>query len=460
MLTISKALSASQAATYHAKEFANADQRYYSQDENVRGEWQGKLAEQWSVQGAVEGEHFERLAQGQHPHTGDQLVRHRLPFEYQGKDGKAIKSTEHRAGWDATFSAPKSVSLTALVGGDLRVREAHRESVRAALDELERYVQARIGGNNPAETTGKFIVAKFEHDTARPVDGYAAPQLHTHAVIFNVTERENGQRALQERELFKSQAFVTAVYQSELTFRLRQLGYEIEAGRSGAPEIKGYSREYLEASSPRSQQIREHLESRGLKGHESAEIAAHHTRDKKQLLSQAEVLALHRELAAQHGNQAAQIIQEAEQRRTEQRHDPHRQMRAAQEGVTFSRDKHFEREAVTDERTLLRDAMRRSMGEAPFADVQTDYRQRHAQGEFIDRAMPNSLTRLVTTEETLAAERQILDQMRQGRRYGENRIAMAAPERIATERGAGSSCKPGQDHGHSGNGRDRKDHFS
>jgi conjugative relaxase-like TrwC/TraI family protein len=415
MLTISKALSASQAATYHAKEFANADQRYYSQDQNVRGEWQGKLAERWGVQGAVEGEHFERLAQGQHPQTADQLVRHRLPFEYKGQDGKTVKSTEHRAGWDATFSAPKSVSLTALVGGDLRVREAHRESVRVALDELERYVQARIGGNNPAETTGKFIVAKFEHDTARPVGGYAAPQLHTHAVIFNVTERADGQsRALQPHELFKSQAFVTAVYQSELTFRLRQLGYEIEAGRSGAPEIKGYSWEYLEASSPRSQQIRKHLESRGLKGHESAEIAAHQTRDKKQLLSQAEVLALHRELAAQHGNQAERIIREAEQRRAEQDHDPQRQIKAAQEGVTFSRDKHFEREAVTDERTLLRDAMRRSMGEAPFADVQANYRQRHAQGEFIDRATPNSLTRLVTTEETLAAERQIIDQMREG----------------------------------------------
>ena len=138
---------------------------------------------------------------------------------------------EHRAGWDATFSAPKSVSLTALVGGDERVREAHRESVHVALDELEHYTQARIGGNHPAETTGKFVAAKFEHDTARPVDGYAAPQLHTHVVIFNMTERDDGEtRALQERGLFQSQQFATAIYQSELTYRLRNLGYEIEPG--------------------------------------------------------------------------------------------------------------------------------------------------------------------------------------------------------------------------------------
>ena len=120
------------------------------------------------------------------------------------------------------------------------------------LDELERYTQARIGGNNPAEKTGKFIAAKFEHDTARPVDGYAAPQLHTHAVIFNVTERADGStRAVAGAELsLNASNYATAVYQSALTYQLRNLGYEIEAGKSGAPEIKGYSQEYLDASSP------------------------------------------------------------------------------------------------------------------------------------------------------------------------------------------------------------------
>jgi conjugative relaxase-like TrwC/TraI family protein len=170
------------------------------------------------------------------------MVRHRVAQEYKNVDGTTTKAVEHRAGWDATFSAPKSVSLTALVGGDDRVREAHRTAVTTALDVLERYTQARIGGNNPAESTGKFIAAKFEHDTARPVDGYAAPQLHTHAVIFNVTERADGStRALQERAFFESQQYATAVYQSALTYQLRSLGYEIESGRSGAPEIKGYA---------------------------------------------------------------------------------------------------------------------------------------------------------------------------------------------------------------------------
>src|SRR5229473_6841470 len=208
MLTISKPLSAGQAQTYHQKEFTAKEQNYWSQRGVVAGEWQGRLAGQFGIAGTVSAEDFAKLSQGQHPQTGEQLVRQRASYEYQDADGKRIKTMEHRAGWDATFSAPKSVSLTALVGGDERIREAHRESVRVALKELEPYVQARLGGNRRPETTGNAIAALFEHDSARPVNGYAAPQLHTHAVVFNVTERDNGQpRAIQPQSLFASQQF-------------------------------------------------------------------------------------------------------------------------------------------------------------------------------------------------------------------------------------------------------------
>src|SRR5579885_3312751 len=345
MLTISKALSSSQAQTCHAKEFISAEQNYWKQDGAVIGEWHGRLAERLGLSGRVSEEHFARLAEGQHPLTGEQLVRHRVVREYERNDGSKVAPVEHRAGWDATFSAPKSVSLTALVGGDDRVREAHRAAVDTALTELERYTQARLGGNRPAETTGAFAVAKFEHDTARPVDGYAAPQLHTHAVIFNVTERENGQTcALQERALFESQQFATAVYQSELTYRLRSLGYEITSGRSGAPEIKGYSQEYLDASSPRSQQIRAYLERSGFEGHEAAQIAAHSTRDSKKAVSVGEAVAAHRQLAAEFGYQAEAVVRAAQERMRHQEYNlsPERSLNRAREAVTFARDKNFE----------------------------------------------------------------------------------------------------------------------
>jgi conjugative relaxase-like TrwC/TraI family protein len=414
MLTISKPLSATQAQTYHRKEFTAKEQNYWSQRSEISGEWQGRLAENFALAGAVSADEFARLSQGQHPQTAEQLVRQRASYEYADANGKTVKTMEHRAGWDATFSAPKSVSLTALVGGDDRVRAAHRESVRIALEHLEYYAMARIGGNHPAEATAKFIAAKFEHDTARPVDGYAAPQLHTHAVIFNITERETGEyRALQPQSLFASQQFATAIYQSELTYRLRLLGYEITAGRSGAPEIKGYTQEYLDASSPRSQQIREYLERTGRNGKEAAEIAAHSTRDRKEIHSLGEVMAAHRRLAAEYGNQADTVVRVARERSQYQDPELNPQQRV-REAVTFSRDKNFEREAVVDERMIVRDALRRGMGEITYGQVRgnLDARLHSREFETVERAhMPG---RQFTTAKTIEAEQEIVRRLHQG----------------------------------------------
>ena len=419
MLTISKPLSAGQAQSYHQKEFTAKEQNYWSQQGVIAGEWQGRLAAGLGLSGAVSEEEFARLGQGKHPQSGEQLVRQRASYEYTDANGKRVKTIEHRAGWDATFSAPKSVSLTALVGGDDQVREAHRESVRTALEHLEYYTMARIGGNHSPEATARFAAAKFEHDTARPVDGYAAPQLHTHAVIFNMTERENGQyRALQPQNLFASQQFATAIYQSELTYRLRQLGYEIAAGKSGAPEIKGYTQEYLDASSPRSQQIREYLERTGRNGKEAAEIAAHSTRDRKEIHSLGEVMAAHRKLAAEDGHQAEAVVCAARERSQHRTQEVNPQQRV-RESITFSRDKNFEREAVVDERSLVRDALRRGMGEITYLQVRANLESRLASGEFQAIERLNHLPgRRLTTARTIAAEEEILRRVREG----QNRI--------------------------------------
>src|ERR1700736_4766389 len=415
MLTISKPLSAGQAQSYHAEEFRNARENYYTEADQIRGEWHGRLAEQWGLRGEVREEHFQRLSQGHHPITGEQLIRHQAAREYMNRRGEKVSAMEHRAGWDATFSAPKSVSLTALVGGDERVREAHRESVRIALDQLEHYTQARIGGNHPPETTGKFIVAKFEHDAARPVDGYVAPQLHTHAVVFNATERDNGQaRAIQPQSLFASQQFATAIYQSELTYKLRQLGYEITTGRSGAPEIKGYTQEYLDASSPRSQQIREYLERTGRSGKEAAEIAAHSTRDRKEIHSPGEVMAAHRKLAADFGNQADAVVRAA-RLRVQQQEKPANSFDRVRESLTSSRDKNFEREAVVDERALIRDGLRRGMGDVTYAQVRGNLHARIASGEFQTVERVHMPGRQLTTAKTIAAEHEIVSSVREGR---------------------------------------------
>jgi conjugative relaxase-like TrwC/TraI family protein len=433
MLTISKALSAGQARTYHAREFVSEKQNYWNSDAQVRSEWQGRLAQAWGLRGSVGAEGFARLSEGQHPESGAQLVKHQPARTYENEYGKEITSVEHRAGWDATFSAPKSVSLTALVGGDGRVRVAHRESVRVALGELERYTQARIGNIHAPETTAKFIAATFEHDTARPVDGYAAPQLHTHAVIFNMTERESGQtRALQERSLFQSQQYATSVYRSELAMRLQGLGYEIERGKHGQPEIKGYTQEYLDASSPRREQIKSHLQEIGIEGAGAAQVAAHCTRDGKEIRSPEEVLQRHRELAAQHGHQADRVVAQA--REHTQLHAPGSD-KIEQQAVTYARNHVFERSAVQDERSILQAAISRSMAQATYEQVRHEFAQRVQRGEFLavghveGRAAP-----LYTTAEMVRMEQEIIGRMQRGnQRTYSDPMLVSPPLRIAIE---------------------------
>ena len=224
---------------------------------------------------------------------------------------------------------------------------------------------------------------------------------------------------IQPHSLFASQQFATAIYQSELTYKLRQLGYEITAGRSGAPEIKGYTQEYLDASSPRSQQIRDYLERTGRSGKEAAEIAAHSTRDRKEIHSPGEVMAAHRKLAADFGHQAEAVVRAARER--SQLHEkPVNSVDRVRESLTFSRDKNFEREAVVDERALIRDGLRRGMGEITHDQVRAHLDARLASGEFriVDRqqGVPG---RQFTTAKTIEAEHEILRRMRQGQNHVE-----------------------------------------
>ena len=107
MVTISTARNAVSLSTYHEKELTNASENYYTGNARIEGEWRGRLAAKWGLSGPVSSEHFTRLSEGQHPITGEALIRHRL---------KSEKSVAHRAGWDATFSAPNVQATNASFG--------------------------------------------------------------------------------------------------------------------------------------------------------------------------------------------------------------------------------------------------------------------------------------------------------------------------------------------------------
>jgi conjugative relaxase-like TrwC/TraI family protein len=403
MLIISKPLSADQVRTYHAEEFSNARENYFTSGDRIYGQWRGHLASQWGLTGDVRTEHVDRLAEGCHPISGQQLVRHQTPRTYFNARGQKVTTMAHRAAWDAMFSAPKSVSLTALVGGDERVREAHRDSVADALERLECDVQARLHGA-AAETTGNWVAAVFEHDSARPVRGYAAPQLHTHVVFFNLTQKADGRiRPLQPRELFRSQQYMTALYGSELAGRLTVLGYEIERGNGGQPSIRGYTREYLFVSSPRSQQIQAHLARVHRSGPGPMQIAKYRTRESKVDTPHHQMRHVHRQVAVAYGDQPRHVVQAANERA--RRIEPHAPGMTAHVAVTSAMNQNLERHAVADERAVLRDALRCSMGEVTADAIRADLEQRVEAGEFIALNRKYDVpARAFTTREMVARE--------------------------------------------------------
>jgi conjugative relaxase-like TrwC/TraI family protein len=439
MMTMSRAISAGQALDYYKQEFTNSKDNYYGESGEVKGRWYGNLADEWNLKGEVTSEQYERLVAGQDPHTGEQLIRSVSAREVVDDFGKEKITSEHRAGWDATISAPKSVSLVALVGDDERVREAHRESVNETLKEFEKYMQARGGGDKPAITTGKMVAAQFEHTSSRPdrTNGYAAPQLHTHVVIFNMTQTEDGKvRSVQPLELYRSQQYATALYRAHLADKLQALGYEIRVDpRTGAPELRGFSEEYLQESSPRRKEVlneEEHMKERrereGKTVSDNARLkqAAARNNRRSKSFDPAKMRERALEKDTQHGSQARQLVARARER-LPLRLEQFEIARRALEAVIFARKKAVEKEAVADMRKVIGDALRRNLGLTTYGAVMSELqRQMQTRGTFI-RIMRQQRPPETTTERMLAMEKENVRTMLDAKG---SRPAMVEAERV------------------------------
>ena len=426
MIRISKPLTAGTVSNYFKEEYGNSSNAYFSESGAIQGQWHGRLVSELGLTGPVTAEAFSRLAEGQDPRTGEQWIKHRDSIKTQ-----AGEEVGHRAGWDLTISAPKTISLTALVGGDERVRLAHRVAVAGALAETEKYIQARMGGLTPAQTTAKMIAATFEHDTARPVGGYPAPQLHTHVILMNLTEDKfNGQaRSIQPHELFKIQSLITAVYQNRLEKELRELGYRIERGVNHAPEIQGYTAEYRAAESLRSAQIEAEMTEKGLNGQLSRSLAAHQNREEKLKLTPNELRALHQQHAAEFGNQPARVVAEASLRHA-RAITPDKVDERARAAVDSSRNGLSERNAVFEHYELVRDALRHAKGKVLLPDIYKELERQKEQGQFIgvDHVRPNAPMFRYTTPDLIAVERETIQMVLAGQNQPNATAAVEATE--------------------------------
>lgn len=225
---------------------------------------------------AVDKESFRDLCAGIDPRTGERLVRGAGP--------------KHRAGWDITFSAPKSLSILWMAGDEQQrttLHALHRAAVEDALRFLvdERLVEVRLGaGGYLREPAADIIVARFDHFTSREGD----PTIHTHAVLLNAARSGEKYRTLEPEKLFEHQLVLGAAFRASLAHRLASVGFTVrEAGRNQF-EIAGISHSLIETFSKRSHQI-EQLVGRDATGAQK-ELASLATRGSKDEVAVGEIL--------------------------------------------------------------------------------------------------------------------------------------------------------------------------
>lgn len=343
----------------------------------------GLLAVRWKLSDKIPLSQYERLVEGKHPNTGKKIVRDARGQEYTDQDGATHRRVEHRAGWDATVSAPKSVSEAALVGEDERLIEAHREAVAVTLAELEKFAQVRTGANDPPVTTRNLCIVQFEHHSARPVDGFFAPQLHTHNLIFNVTERRTGKfQAVEPLALYEAQHYLTTVYRCVLAEKVMALGFRIKSTKNGAWELAGYRADYLAAISPRAEQRDQELRERGLSySPAAAQFAVLNTREGKGAIDPAALRESWRQKAVEfradkwrpQGGEPILLWESDRDRR-----------RLVAEAVTHGLSVALDRTGRADETTVLQEALKLAPGRVRLAEAKRELAGRIGLGEVIE----------------------------------------------------------------------------
>jgi conjugative relaxase-like TrwC/TraI family protein len=244
MLSIGK-LGAGQ-ERYYTEKVAEGAEDYYSGEGEAEGVWIGSAAGQFDLEGKVEPDQLTAMLTGRNPASGKPLGLKSAP----GRDPVP--------GFDLTFSAPKSVSLTWALGGHPvsgQVMEAHRAAVESALSYMERsacWARRGKGGRTFVPGAG-FLAAAYLHRSSRAGD----PQLHTHVLVANATLGPDGRWSrLYHPAIYEHARTASYIYAAHLRHELTQrLGVEWGPVVGGLADIRGFSTEELRTFSTRRAEI-------------------------------------------------------------------------------------------------------------------------------------------------------------------------------------------------------------
>jgi Ti-type conjugative transfer relaxase TraA len=282
MLSIKSLGAADSALAAYYESLARDD--YYENGGEPPGIWHGQLAAGLALHGKVRPGQLAAAFQGCHPITGEALAKN--------------AGSAHKAGWDLTFSAPKSVSLVWALSSDehqAEIAAAHEAAVARTIAYMERKAFRSRDRTDPGAGRGAILAVVYQHGTSRELD----PQLHSHVVVANLGRRIDGSWcALDFDSRWKMAA--GALYRAELTSQLRRLGYGIERDGNSFM-IQGIGKDITDAFSTRRHQIVEALEQTGHAGAKAASVAALHTRKAKGEVDRQVLIPLWRRQAAEAG---------------------------------------------------------------------------------------------------------------------------------------------------------------
>lgn len=406
MLTLAKVATGAAAASYYE------DAHDYYSKERDPPQWMGEGAKQLGLQGEVDATTFRNLLDGKMP-DGSQI--------HNAAEGR-------RGGTDFTFSAPKSVSMQALVAGDERLIAAHDAAVSRTMQYAEGLAAYRVtdGGVTQREASGNILAATFRHDLSRAQD----PNLHTHAVVINATQRPDGQwRALEQSEFYRQQKLMGAMYRSELALEVQKLGYEVRLTHAdGRFELAHIKDAHIAAFSTRSQSIQSALEKQG-KARESAsarekEVANLSTRAKKVEVDRQALRETWQDKSRELGvdyRPGVSMVQPAAEN-------------AARAAVCYAVEHATERQAVVKEVSLLHAALEHGTGRTDLAAIKEELARQVKSGELI------AVADRYTTQAAQQREREMLDVAARGR----GAVSPIMSERQAEQALASTSLNAGQ----------------
>lgn len=428
MISVNPITSPAQAASYYRRD------DYYTRNQESPSAWHGRGAEALGLAGPVDQKAFTDLLDGR---LADGTTLGRI-----NADGQR----EHKPGYDLTLSAPKSVSVAALVGGDDRLIKAHEQAVKTTLDWIERQAAAtrvKQAGETHLENTGNLAIATFRHETSRAQD----PQLHTHCVVINATQRDDGKwRSIEGREIFKVRALADQIYQSELTVRARALGYQVEIDQEkGRMELAAVPRAVREHYSQRSQAIEAILTDNG----QTRDTANARQREAACLATRAAKVDIDRDQLCQHWQDRAAALgydlkQVVVQARAQTAQQPHIDQRAeAERAVRMSIDHLAERSAAFRARDLEETINNRFFGVASREEIDRAIADLQSRGELIGKDVSSlwksrQLEAGFTTKTGQQIERQMLASASRGRGAMEHGIATPDQARAVIDRAQGN----------------------